>query len=179
MDKEELINSKQVFKYHAFYGGLNSHNINDCLSNFYPAKFKLQIKDKVYKFTCSEQFFMWYKALSFHDFAIADKILKIGYNPKQYKSLGRQVKNYDDTIWNAKRDNVMATGIRLKFEQNLEMKNYLINTKYEVLVECNPYDNIWACGLSSNQSFNQPRAWRGDNRLGFLLMDLRSELKKG
>lgn len=177
MNRQQLIDSKQAFKYHSFYRGLNSHNTNDCLSNFYPARFELKTKDKTYKFTCSEQFFMWYKALTFKNFDVANEILAIGYNPKKYKSLGRQVKNYDDNVWNSKREQVMATAIRLKFEQNINMRNYLINTNDEILVECNPYDKIWACGLSNKQSFNRPNTWRGDNKLGFLLMNLRESLK--
>lgn len=39
---------------------------------------------------------MYRKAVEFNDYVTAQKILQSGLKPKQYKSLGHQVKNYDD-----------------------------------------------------------------------------------
>lgn len=48
-------------------------------------------------FSCTEQEFMYRKAMLFEDEEVADKILKSS-DPKQIKKLGRLVKNYNDQV---------------------------------------------------------------------------------
>ncbi len=46
-----------------------------------------------------------------------------------------------------------------------------------VLVEASPYDRVWGIGLKhSDEQALDPTKWRGDNLLGFALMDVRSAL---
>ena len=50
---------------------------------------------------------MYEKAVVFGDEETAEKILQEGKNPKRAKQLGRQVKNYDDAVWNKIRYHIM------------------------------------------------------------------------
>ena len=86
-------------------------------SNFYKCFFVI---DNI-EFSSSEQAFMYYKAKTFEDNEIADKILKAD-SPKEAKALGRKVKNYDNVIWNKKRTNIMYNCCYAKFSQNKELR---------------------------------------------------------
>ena len=42
----------------------------------------------------------------------------------------------------------MKEGLVLKFSQDEDLKEYLLNTKDKILVEASPYDSIWGIGLN-------------------------------
>ena len=49
-----------------------------------------------------------------------------------------------------------------------------------VIVEANQFDPKYGIGLSlSDKDLWSPEQWRGDNRMGKALMDVRSQLKNG
>ena len=60
-------------------------------------------------FITAEHYMMYYKALVFGDLETAGKILKT-VHPRDVKRLGRLVKNYDDSVWNEKRFDVVVNG---------------------------------------------------------------------
>ena len=67
-----------------------------------------------------------------------------------------------------------------KFTQNLELGDYLLNTKERVLVEASPYDKIWGIGMGKdNPKCENPTQWNGTNYLGFCLMEARDILRGG
>lgn len=186
LDREALQSLEaqgKKYKYQPFFGGKDSTNINLCLSNFYPSNFIYSAKESMtsnhkidYNFTCNEQFFMWKKATYFGDYQTANKIIEHSYDPLMYKHLGRLVKNYNDKEWSLVREEKMLEGLTLKFYQNYNLKRYLKSTKNTILVECNPHDNIWACGLSKNDNYTDVSNWKGQNRLGFCLMRIRETI---
>ena len=46
-------------------------------------------------------------------------------------------------------------------------------------MEASPYDNIWGIRLpASSPEAQDPRKWRGQNLLGFALMEVRNELRR-
>lgn len=173
LDYEKNKNLKTI----GFFGGKNSTNYGpEILSNFYPAKFTVKIKERSFTFTCSEQFFMWYKAILFKDMKVAKEILDTGYNPNKYKSLGRKVANYDDFTWNKSRTYAMKFAVKEKFKQNQRLLKYLLATGDAYLIECNPRDNIWAAGVPLNSNYSNPHTWNGENLLGWVIMEVRDEL---
>lgn len=147
-------------------------NDNGYLSNWYPCEFSV---DGV-KFTSSEQFMMYYKALLFGDMEIANKILSTS-NCKDIKALGRQVRGFDETMWNLNKKQIMYNGLLAKFSQNRDLASKLISTGNEILAEASPYDKIWGIGLSTkdNRRFDKNR-WLGQNLLGEILMMVRYTL---
>lgn len=95
----------------------NPDEENGYLSNWYESKF---IVDHV-KFSSMEQFMMYQKAITFQDQTIAKEILQTKDSAK-IKQLGRQVRNYNDHIWNGIRQIVVYEGLVAKFSQNEELK---------------------------------------------------------
>lgn len=145
--------------------------IKDFLSNWYPASFT----EKNNIFYNTEQYFMYYKALTFEDKIRAAAILKTPH-PKEVKALGRQVTNFSSAVWNNVSENIMLKGNRQKYIQNHFLMLDLINTKGTILVEASPYDRIWGIGLSSDDPrASNPSQWLGYNKLGNILTSVREE----
>lgn len=155
-----------MIKIHPFLKGF--------LSNWYKSEFTVN----GVKFVNSEQWMMYQKAKIFGDDETAQKILA-STSPSEIKGLGRKVRNYNDTVWNGVRQIVVYEGLKAKFEQNPDLAKQLLDTGDDILVECNPYDNIWAIHMTEDDPRVQDISqWQGQNLLGFTLMLVRTYLKK-
>ena len=50
----------------------------------------------------------------------------------------------------------------------------------KALVEASPHDRIWGIGMAASDPASlSPHLWRGDNLLGFVLMEVRALLRNG
>lgn len=149
-----------------------------CLSNWYLSNFTVDNKT----FHSGEQWFMYQKALLFKDEEIADKIinitLKIPGDNAKIKALGRKVKNFEEKIWNERCEDIVYNGLLEKFRQNQGLKAILLSTEDKYIVEASPVDNIWGIGLAEGPETYDSSNWKGQNRLGNVLMRVRNELKK-
>ena len=64
----------------------------------------------------------------------------------------------------------MLKAIRAKFSQHADLKNMLLNTDNQILVEdAGQHDNVWGAGAN----------YMGINHLGRILMHVRDELRTG
>ena len=70
----------------------------------------------------------------------------------------------------------MYKGVSAKFTQNKNLKNLLINTDNNYLVEASPSDKFWGVGLSYNSKDIINQSLWGQNQLGRILMKVRAEL---
>jgi ribA/ribD-fused uncharacterized protein len=126
----------------------------------------------------AEHWMMAKKALLFEDDKVLEKILQ-AKSPAEAKKLGRQVKNYQEEVWLANRNEIVKQGNFHKFSQNEALKEFLLNTDERLLVEASPVDNIWGIGMAADhKDIENPEKWKGLNLLGFALMEVRDELKK-
>lgn len=152
----------------------NPDEDNGYLSNWYPSSFTV---DGV-AFSSMEQFMMYRKAICFGDEAVAAQILSTS-DVAKIKSLGRQVSNYDESMWNGIRQIVVYEGLLAKFSQNEELKGKLKATENAVLAECAVKDCIWGIGLSMKDPDRLNKAkWNGQNLLGYALMMVRERLQQ-
>lgn len=88
--------------------------------------------------------------------------------------MGRSVRNFDDTLWDKVKFNIVVEGNYLKFSQNRELGKYLKDTGSKILVEASPYDRIWGIGMrESDPNASNPKYWKGQNLLGQALMKVR------
>jgi ribA/ribD-fused uncharacterized protein len=121
---------------------------------------------------------MAHKALLFGDRISFEKIISCN-KPGEAKELGRQVLNYDEDVWNTKKFDIVRLGNIHKVNQNAAFAGHLINTGDRILVEASPVDAIWGIGLSQDsKDIDNIYAWRGQNLLGFALMEVRDFLKQ-
>ena len=146
---------------------------NGYLSNWYPCSFKYGR----YTYSSAEQFMMAQKAALFRDYGVFFKILDTD-DQSTIKKLGKQVSNYDDAVWSQLRGPMMRRGLRAKFQQNPDLMKKLLATGNMVLAECAPRDKIWGIGFAvDDDRIQNPQEWRGQNLLGSVLMEVRSDLR--
>jgi ribA/ribD-fused uncharacterized protein len=144
-----------------------------CLSQWWPAPFTIDGRT----FATAEHYMMWRKAWLFVDTSIAEQVLAAPH-PQQAKRLGRQVRDFEDQIWQEARFDIVVAGSVAKFGQHHELRRYLLGTGDRVLVEASPQDRIWGIGLSAaDERASHPDQWLGLNLLGFALMAARTSLR--
>jgi hypothetical protein len=120
---------------------------------------------------------MAHKALLFNDLEIFEKVLK-AEKPGEVKALGRQIKNFNDAKWNEKKFDIVKGGSIHKFSQQEKLKDYLLGTSDLIIVEASPVDSVWGIGLTQDaKGVEDPHNWKGENLLGFALMEARDALK--
>ena len=145
---------------------------NGYLSNWYPSAFTAG----GITFSSMEQYMMYQKAICFHDEAVAAQILSTT-DVAEIKALGRNVSNYDESLWNGVRQIIVFEGLLAKFSQNENLKEQLKATGDAVLAECAVKDRIWGIGLSMKDPDRLNKAkWNGQNLLGYALMMVRERL---
>jgi ribA/ribD-fused uncharacterized protein len=136
-----------------------------------------QIKTIWGDFNCNEQYYMWRKAMFFHDSEIAEKIFheKI---PRNQKELGRQVKGFDIERWDFQKPGAMLDGLLHKFGQNEWLKQLLLSTGDLIIAEAADWDLEWGTGYThlQDECFDRGK-WKGKNLLGFSLMEVRENLR--
>jgi len=171
----ETIKSEKEFLF--FWGHQPSKDgtiTKSCLSQWWPCKFE---KDEIV-YSSSEQWMMAEKARVFLDKERLQLILNT-HDPKEAKKYGRLVSNFNEDVWKLKRYSIVKEGNFLKFNQNAELKDYLLSTGNSIIVEASPYDRIWGIGMKNDdQGIKDPKNWKGKNLLGFALMEVRDTLKE-
>jgi ribA/ribD-fused uncharacterized protein len=165
-------------KFMFFWG---HHPANDgsitksCLSQWWPAPFTV---DGI-EYRTAEHFMMASKARLFGDRVTFERILKSGH-PKQAKELGREVANFNEHVWLQHRYSFVVTGNHAKFSEHPELAAFLLATGQRIIVEASPVDRIWGIGLAADSpDAARPERWKGENLLGFALMDVRQMLLRG
>jgi ribA/ribD-fused uncharacterized protein len=129
-------------------------------SNFAP--YPIQLKGR--RWPTSEHYFQAQKfAGTAHEEAI-----RLAKSPMVAARMGRNRKLPLRRDWENAKDNIMREALRAKFSQHPDLRSMLLGTAEAKLVEHTENDSYWGDGGDG----------RGKNRLGQLLMELRSELRQ-
>lgn len=164
-------------EYEFFWGHQPSEDgiiTKSCLSQWWKSEFW----SVAHTYCCMEQFMMAAKAELFSDEEIREQILACG-DPRTIKALGRKVRNFDGNLWDKVKYAIVLNGNFCKFSQKPALRAFLLSTGDRILVEASPYDRVWGIGMGqSNEKAKDPFAWRGQNLLGFALMEVRDELRR-
>ncbi|MCC4213719.1 NADAR family protein [Leeuwenhoekiella parthenopeia] len=177
MDNAQLIklfDSGENLKFLFFWGHQKSDSVTkSCFSQWYEISFEIE----GVTYHNAEQFMMAQKALLFKDHDIYNQIIS-STKPGKVKELGRQVRNFDQQVWEDRRYDIVVRGNYHKFSQNKELSTFLINTNDRILIEASPVDTIWGIGLAQDdERVLNPNLWKGQNLLGYALMEVRDQLK--
>jgi ribA/ribD-fused uncharacterized protein len=131
-----------------------------------------------FTFNCSEQLFMMEKALFFNDYEAAF-FMAACENGGSVKAIGRKVLNFDEKAWYDVSYEKMLMACKAKFAQNAVLAEQLKATGERIIVEASPTDLIWGVGLHEDDPLIlNERNWRGENRLGRVLMEVRAGIDK-
>jgi len=175
--KEELtnyVNKGNKVKYLFFWGHQSNGNTisKSCFSQWYPSPFS----EGGNNFATAEHYMMYGKAKLFGDTDAMEKALN-AKNPGAVKAIGRAVRGFDASIWDANKFDLVVKANLAKFNSSDDLKRFLINTDTRVLVEASPVDKIWGIGLAQDdKAASNPNLWKGENLLGFALMEVRDQL---
>jgi len=69
--------------------------------------------------------------------------------------------------WNSVKDDIMRRGVLRKFQTHADIREVLLSTGNELIVENSPIDYYWGCGADGS----------GKNMLGQILMEVRAILR--
>ncbi|KAH7138784.1 hypothetical protein B0J11DRAFT_423079 [Dendryphion nanum] len=151
------------------------HDFNGYLGQWYKSEWEHEGDT----YLTAEMWMMVGKARLFGDEKIAQAMLATP-NPKTCKSLGRQVANFDDKVWNRERERIVEEGNYLKFTKSneaAELRRLLLETGERELVEASPMDRIWGVGFGEKNAGKNRHRW-GLNLLGVVLMRVRERLRE-
>jgi len=142
------------------------------LSNHHPAQFTIDGKE----YNCNEQFYLSQKCRTYGHDSAADEICRIT-DPSVMVQLAKVCKG-DLRRWKNVESEVMMDGAMAKFDQNENLKRYLLSTGDKRLVEGSPYDGTWGVKLDFNDPLIENSSnWKGENKLGLCLMNVRNALR--
>ena len=97
--------------------------------------------------------------------------------PDDAKKLGRQIKPWNEELWQKVRSGTICKGTELKFSQNSILRDALLQTGDATLVEASPYDRIRGVGISvADAEAGVP--WQGMSLLGLALEHVRGKLRR-
>jgi len=173
LEKAYLANKKLKFLFFWGHQKDRNHNVTStCLSQWYIQNFEVN----GIRYPSAEHFMMAEKARLFKDKDALQRILN-SKSPAAAKKIGREVKFFNQKIWEENRVKIVIEGNFNKFKQNPTLKEFIVKTRNRILVEASPVDKIWGIGLDKNDAFASiPIKWQGLNLLGFALMEVRSKL---
>jgi ribA/ribD-fused uncharacterized protein len=144
------------------------------LSNFYDSPFTLDGRN----FDTVERYYQLARANAANNETLAYRIENAS-TPAECKSHGDKVRFTKEGLskWNRDQLRIMKAAVTAKFTQNDNARKFLLATGQKHLGEASPHDTYWGTGvgLRSPSAANQ-NSWRGKNKLGELLMQLRTEM---
>lgn len=147
---------------------------HEVFSQWWPSPFTV---DGV-RYATAEHWMMAEKARLFGDEEVLGRIIEAS-SPALAKKLGRQVQGFDGERWDRSCLEIVTRGSYYKFGQDSELKEYLLGTGERILVEASPLDRIWGIGMArDHRHIENPLEWKGQNLLGFALMEARRRLRE-
>ena len=164
-------------KYLFFWGHQPSHDgviTKSCLSQWWLADFV--VTGITYRST--EHWMMAEKARLFTDEDALARILA-AKSPAEAKKLGREIQGFEPEVWEANKVEIVKAGNLHKFGQHKELSEFLRSTHGRILVEASPVDTIWGIGLAADSAeAANPAQWQRPNLLGFVVMEVRDQLRQ-
>jgi ribA/ribD-fused uncharacterized protein len=130
-----------------------------CFSNFSPHSFELDGKH----WPTSEHYF---QAQKFAGTPHEDTV-RLAPRPMDAANLGRDRSLPMRLDWDQVKDDVMRRAVRAKFDAHADIREILLATGDEELIEETTQDTYWGCGTNRT----------GKNMLGKILMETREALR--
>jgi N-glycosidase YbiA len=93
--------------------------------------------------------------------------IRLAKTPKQAANMGRERKRPLRPDWEQVKDKIMREAVLCKFATHADIKEILLATGNEEIVENSPIDYYWGCGADGS----------GKNMLGIILMEVREILR--
>lgn len=132
-----------------------------CFSNF--SRHPIELDGK--RWPTSEHYFQAQKFAGTEH----EEILRTAPTAMQAATMGRDRDRPLRTDWESVKDDVMRKAVLAKFQQHDGLRDVLLSTGDEEIVEATTGDYYWGCGQNGS----------GKNMLGRILMEVRQQLRGG
>jgi ribA/ribD-fused uncharacterized protein len=96
-----------------------------------------------------------------------EEIIRNAKTPMEAAMMGRDKARPLRDDWDNVKDDVMRTAVFLKFQMNEDIRQTLLSTGNEEIIEKTSTDYYWGCGSDGT----------GINKLGIILMEIREKLR--
>ena len=130
-----------------------------CFSNFSAHSVRLNGKT----WPTAEHYFQSQKFAGTPD----EEEIRLASSPMLAARMGRSRKRPLRPDWEDVKDDIMREVVLAKFQQHEDIRNVLLSTGNEEIVEKTTDDYYWGCGLDGT----------GKNMLGIILMEVRETLR--
>ncbi|BAU04596.1 MULTISPECIES: NADAR family protein [Fischerella] len=134
-----------------------------CFSNFSPHSIKI---DGIHWRTV-EHYYQAQKFVGTTD-AVIIPVIHAVETPEEAAALGRCCTRKVRLDWEIVKTNIMRQAVLKKFLTHADIREVLLTTGDQLLVENSPRDYFWGCGADHT----------GQNHLGKILMSVREEIRK-
>lgn len=150
--------------------GRREYHGDDYFGNWYSTNLSMDGKS----FRSVGQYLAYKKALLFSDASAARTILDT-IDRKTIENL--VIKNFDNSVWEQHHIGIMKEAMHEKFKQNKKLRNMLLETENSEIAWCDENDTVFGIGVSvyNPERFNREK-WKGQNRLGQYLMEIREAI---
>lgn len=146
--------------------GLGFFGRESYLSNHHPARFTMN----EHRFLSSEQAFFYYKGIVCGHEKTSRDIKKM-MDPGEIKIVGDKIPTCEN--WEKRKLRVMKSVLTHKYEQNKELRDKLVSTGTQCLLECTK-DLYWGTGWEIDSTkWDEPIDYPGENNLGKILENIR------
>lgn len=108
----------------------------------------------------------YFQAQKFAGTPHAEQIRQVK-TPKDAAKMGRDRKRPLRSDWEQVKDDIMRKVVLCKFKTHADIREVLLSTDNELIVENSPIDYYWGCGADGS----------GKNMLGIILMEVRDILR--
>jgi ribA/ribD-fused uncharacterized protein len=133
-----------------------------CFSNFSPHSINIDGTD----WPTVEHYYQAQKFIGSSDAPIIP-LIHAAVSPEQAAALGRCPSRRFRPDWELVKTQVMRIGVLHKFITHADIREILLITGDEMLIENSPTDCFWGCGANHT----------GENHLGKILMSVRAEIR--
>jgi len=134
-----------------------------CFSNFSPHYIEIQ----GHYWLTVEHYYQAQKFVGSVD-AVIIPMIRGCQTPEEAAALGRCSSRKVRPDWDLVKTTVMREAVLRKFLTHADIRETLLSTGNEVLIENSPCDYFWGCGADKT----------GQNHLGKILMSVREEIRK-
>ena len=108
----------------------------------------------------------YYQAQKFTDSSIKERI-RLASTPKEASKIGRDRSLPIRSDWDEIREKIMFIAVLEKFKSNADIRQKLLDTGNEEIVECTTKEWFWGCGPDGT----------GQNAFGKILCSVREKLR--
>lgn len=138
---------------------------------------KANFKDGDIELISCAQYLLYQKALLFNREDLAITFLE-SKDMHVIKRAVLELEECDQSLWNTYKFSIAVQGNYLKFTANPLIRNTLLRTEAKIIVNASPDDSVWGIGASAESCTGYIHDWKGDNLMGFAIMQARDMVKE-